>query len=48
MSKFMPSASSIVVRSIFAIHLLNDAEFLNATSVVRLRRAKGISPLTEM
>ena len=33
MTKSKSSVPSIVVPSIFVIHLLNDAQFLNATSV---------------
>ena len=33
MTKSKSSASSIVVSSIFVIHLVNSAQFLNATSV---------------
>ena len=40
------SLSSIVVSSIFVIHLANGAQFLNATCVTRLRPLIGISPLT--
>ena len=36
MTKSRFSTLSIVVSSIFLIHLVNDAQFLNATSVARL------------
>ena len=48
MTKSKSSASSIVVPSIFVIHLVNGARFLNATSVTRLWPAIVISPLTKV
>ena len=46
-SKSKSSASSIVVSSIFMIHLVNGAQFLNASCVVRAA-TRVISPLTKM
>ena len=40
MTKYKSSASSIAVSSIFVIHLINDAQFLNLTT--------EISPFTKM
>ena len=47
MTKSKFSESSIVVPSIFVIHLVNDVQFLNATSVT-LCSIIVISPLTKM
>ena len=47
MTKSKSSASAIVVSSIFATHLINDAQFLNA-NWVPLSPATLISPLTIM
>ena len=47
MTKSKSSASSIVVPSIFVIHLANGAQFLNATCVVGAALTV-ISPLTKM
>ena len=44
-SKF--SVSSIVVSSIFVIHLVNGAQFLNATCVAGAA-VRVVSPLTKM
>ena len=46
MSKSKFSASSVVAVSIFAIHLINGAQFLNATCVCGAAFAV-ISPLTK-
>ena len=48
MTKSKSSASTIVTPSIFVIHLMNCAQYLNATSVARLRPAIAIIPLTKM
>ena len=48
MTKSKCSASHIVASSIFVIHLVNGAQFLNATSVATLQPAIVISPLTKM
>ena len=48
MSKSKSSASSIPFPSIFLIHLINGAEFVNATGVGLLYAAVTISPLTKM
>ena len=37
MTKSKSSESSIVIPSIFVIHLMNGAQFSNATPVARLR-----------
>ena len=47
MTKSKSSASSIVAPSIFAIHLVNGAHFLNATCVARAI-VTVISTLTKM
>ena len=47
MTEFQFSASSIVVSSIFVIHLVNGAQFLNATSAAWCPLIE-ILPLTEM
>ena len=47
MTKSKSSASSIVVPSIFVMHLLNGAHFLNATCVAGAA-VTIISPLTKM
>ena len=47
MTKSKSSASSIVVPSIFVIHLVNGAQFLNATCVAGAATTV-ISPLTKM
>ena len=47
MTKSKFSASSIVVPSIFVIHLVNGAQFLNDNWVARAA-ATVISPLTKM
>ena len=44
-SKYL--ASCIVVPSIFVLHLINGAQFLNATYVA-LAAVTAISPLTKM
>ena len=46
MTKSKSSASSIVV-PVLAIHLINGAQFLNATRVRLLRAAVTISPLSK-
>ena len=48
MTKSKSSASSIVVLSIFVIHLVNGAQFLNATGVELLCAVVMISPRTKM
>ena len=47
MTKFKSSASSIVVPSIFSIHLVNGAQFLNATCICGAAMTV-ISPVTKM
>ena len=47
MTKFKSSASSIVVSSTFVIHLVNGAQFLNATCVAGAAMTV-ISPLTKI
>ena len=47
MTNSKSSASSIVVSSIFVIHLVNDTQFLNAIPVARLQPATIISLLTK-
>ena len=47
MTKSKSSASSIVVPSIFVIHLINDAQFLNATCILGAVMTV-ISPLIKM
>ena len=47
MTKSKSSASSIVVLSIFVIHLVNVAQFLNATCVTGAA-VTVISPFTKM
>ena len=47
MTKSKSSVSSIVVSSIFVIHLVNGAQFLNATYVAGAATTV-ISPLTKM
>ena len=47
MTKSKPLASSTVLLSIFAIHLVNGVQFLNATWV-KLCSIIVISPLAEM
>ena len=47
MTKSKFAASSIVPLSIFVIHLVNGAQFLNATFVPRFALTV-ISPLTKM
>ena len=47
MAKSKPSALSIVVSSIFVIHLINRAQFLNATSA-QLSPTIVLSALTKM
>ena len=47
MTKSKSSASSIVVPSIFVIHLVNSAQFLNATCVAAAA-VTVISTLTRM
>ena len=47
MTKAKSSASYIVVPSIFVIHLVNGAQFLNVTRVSRAT-VTVISPLTKM
>ena len=42
------SVSAIVVPSILVIHLVNDAQLLNATCVARLQPAIVILPHTKM
>ena len=41
-------ASSIIFPSIFGIHLVNDAQFLNYTRVSEAAAVTVISPLTKM
>ena len=48
MAKSKSLASSIVVSSMFVIHLVNGAQFLNAASVAILRPSVVISPVTKM
>ena len=45
MTKSKSSALSIVVPSIFVMHLMSDAQFLNATAVGLLCAEVMISPL---
>ena len=47
MTESKSSASSIFVPSIFVIHLVNGAQFLNATCVARAA-VTVILPFTEM
>ena len=47
MTKTKPQASSIIVSSIVVIHLVNGAQFLNATCVAGAATTV-ISPLTKM
>ena len=47
MTKYKSSASSIVVSSIFVIHLLNGAQFLLANCVSGAA-TKVMSPLTKI
>ena len=47
MTKSKSSASSIVISSIFVVHLVNGAQFLNATCVARAATTV-IPPLTKM
>ena len=47
MTKYESSASSIVVPSIFVIHLVQSAQFLNATCVAGAATTV-ISPVTKM
>ena len=47
-SKSKPSASSIAFSSIFVMHLVNGAQFVNATCVARLRPGIVILPLTKI
>ena len=47
MTKSKSSASSIVVPSIFVIHLVNGAQFLNATCISPAA-VTVISPLTKI
>ena len=47
MTKSKSSASSIVVSSTFVIHLVNGAQFLNATCVAGAAMTV-ISPLTKI
>ena len=47
MTKSKSSASSIIVLLTFVIHLMNGAQFLNATCVVGAA-VTIISPLTKM
>ena len=47
MTKSNSSASPIVVSSIFVIHLVNGAQFLNATCVAGVATTV-ISPFTKM
>ena len=46
MTKSKSSAPSIVFQSIFMIHLMDGAQFLNATSVAILHLKVLISPHT--
>ena len=48
MTKSKSSASSVVVPSIFAIHLMSGVRFLNATRVALLCAVVKISPLTDV
>ena len=48
MTKSKSSALSVVVPSIFIIHLVNVPQFLNATGVGLLCAVVTISPLTKM
>ena len=48
MTKSKSSTSSIVVPSIFAIHLNYGAQFLNAAGVGLLSDVVTISPLTKV
>ena len=48
MNRFKSSASSIVVPSIFVVHLMNRAQFLNATGVRLLCALVTTSSLTKM
>ena len=47
MTKSKSSASSIVVPSIFVIHVVNGAQFLNATCIAGAA-VTVVSPLTKM
>ena len=47
MTKSKSSGSSIVVSSLFVIHLINGSQFLNAACVVGAATTV-ISPLTKM
>ena len=47
MTKYKLSASFIVVLSIFVMHLVNSAQFVNATRVARCPIGV-ISPLTKL
>ena len=47
MTKSKSSASSIVVSSVFVVHLMNTAQFLNATCVAGAATTV-ISPLAKM
>ena len=47
MTKSKSSASSVVVPSIFVIHVVNGAQFLNANCVVGAA-TRAISPVTKM
>ena len=47
MTKSKSSASSIVIPSIFVIHLVNGAQFLNASCVARAT-VTVMSPLIKM
>ena len=48
MTKPWPSASYIVVPSIFVTHLVNGAQFFNATGVGLICAVVMISPFTKM
>ena len=48
MTKSETSASPIVILSIFVIHLVKGAQFLNATWVAPLRPKIVISPVARM
>ena len=48
MTKSKFSASSIVFSTILVIHLVNGAQFLNATCVTKLQPSVVISPFTKM
>ena len=48
MTKSKSSASSVVVPSFFVIHLMNEAQFLNAASVARLRPIAVMSTLIKI